>query len=72
MNLLGFKNLITFDIETLNIKGELIPYCVSFFNGKNFEYEYGNHNIIKEIFNKLLIKKYNNHVVYVHNLSNFD
>ncbi len=72
INLMGFKNIITLDIETLNIKGILIPYCITFYDGINYEYEYGKDKIIEKIFNKLLIKKYNNHVVYTHNLCNFD
>jgi hypothetical protein len=72
VNLMGSKNIIALDIETLNIQGSLTPYCIGIYDGTKFEYEYGNDNIVEKIFNKLLIKKYNNHVVYAHNLCKFD
>lgn len=73
LNRSPFKSTLfmTLDIETLNIDNKLIPYAIGFYNGKEFEYEYGDNAIIN-IFKKLFIKKYHNYVIYVHNLSKFD
>lgn len=71
------KNIITLDIETRVLNNVLIPYCICFYDGKDkysfYSSDYKDHfDMIKGVFYKLLIPKYNNYIVYTHNLSNFD
>jgi hypothetical protein len=68
---------ITLDIETQSINNVMTPYCISFFDGKNFksfylsDYKNSQEMLIFTI-NSLLKRKYNGYKIYVHNLSNFD
>lgn len=63
-------NIITLDIECANIKGNLVPYAAGFYDGVDFTYEYGD-RCINRLQSKLLIRRYNKHIVYIHNI-NFD
>ena len=69
---------LTLDIETFIHNNEHIPYAIGFYDGVNspslfylsdFESPQA---LILACFNQLLIRKYNNKVVYVHNLGGFD
>jgi DNA polymerase family B len=77
----SFNNkIITMDIETMTIKGELIPYCVCIYNIKNkkekisfylTDYKDSEQMLIESI--KFLMKrKFDGFKVYLHNFSNFD
>lgn len=68
---------ITMDLETRTIKGEMIPFCVSLFDGVNLasfylsDYNNSNEMLISSV--KYLMKsKYHNYKVYIHNFSHFD
>lgn len=72
------KKVVTLDIETyLNNDQEHIPYLIAYFDGDQShsfylsEYESPN-AMIKACISSLLIPKYNNHKVYIHNMANFD
>ena len=55
----------------------IIPYCISIFDGfENLSF-YLTHfkspeDMLKQAILSILRKKYDDHIVYVHNLSNFD
>jgi DNA polymerase elongation subunit (family B) len=65
------------DIETFIKDGIHIPYCISFYDGENTfsyyltDFKDSNSMIIKAILD-LMIKKYDNYKIYLHNLANFD
>lgn len=68
---------ITMDLETKDINGNLIPYCVSIFDGKNshsfFITDYkSSDEMLKASLQFILKRKYNGHRVYLHNFSYFD
>jgi thiol-disulfide isomerase/thioredoxin len=71
------NKIITLDIETINDAGFLTPYTICMFDGIN-KYSFyltdyiSSNEMIKACLLKLLVNKYNNHIVYVHNLSLFD
>lgn len=70
--------IITLDIETYKDKdGGLIPYLVSWFDGKkHYSYYLTDFNSYKDMIIKALTdlkrRKYHNHKIYVHNLAGFD
>ena len=71
------NKFITMDIETFIKDGVHIPYCISWYDGENtFSYyltDYINSNeMIFQAISDLMIKKYDNYKVYIHNLANFD
>lgn len=75
------KNLknkfLTLDIETFNKENSLIPYLIRFYDGINsYSYWLGNYSnvegMILDCFKDILIRKYNNSNVYIHNLAKFD
>jgi DNA polymerase elongation subunit (family B) len=65
------------DIETY-VKDNLhIPYCISFYDGSSsFSYYLKNYkdpdDMIISCIRDLMVKKYDNYKVYIHNLSEFD
>jgi len=65
------------DIETLIKNGIMIPYCISWYDGENnYTYYLSNYNssedMIINALRDLMIKKYDNYIIYIHNLSGFD
>jgi len=68
---------ITMDLETKSINGNLIPYCVSIFDGK-ISYSFyitdykSSDEMLKASVLFILKIKYNGHRVYLHNFSYFD
>ena len=55
----------------------MTPYALSYFDGQNlkhfYETDYKNSkDMIKTALSTLFIRKYHQHKVYIHNLSNFD
>lgn len=69
--------ILTMDLETRNIKGKLIPYCVCIYDGVNLfsfylmDYKDSNEMLEKSIVS-IMQRKYNGYRVYLHNFSNFD
>lgn len=71
------QDFITMDLETRNINGTMIPYCVSIYDGKNVVSFYLNdykdsNEMLKNSILYLMKRKYNGYKVYLHNFSNFD
>lgn len=71
------NKFITFDIETYIENGIHIPYCICWFDGENsFSYYLSDFNnsvdMIKASIKDIMINKYDNYKIYIHNLSNFD
>ena len=71
------NRFITLDIETRNINGELIPYCISYYDGVRRRSFYltdykDSTDMLTTCVVSLLKQNYNGYRVYVHNLSNFD
>ena len=70
--------IITMDLETRDIDGWALPYCISIYDGVNIKSFYlldFNDNIEKmlEVSIKYLMReKYNKYKVYLHNFSYFD
>lgn len=70
-------NFITLDLETRTINGKMKPYCVSIYNGKfavsfylaDFKNE---DEMLKASIRHLMVRKYDNYRIYVHNFSYFD
>jgi hypothetical protein len=68
---------LTLDIETRIINNVITPYLICFYDGENEHSFYLNdfsnvNDMIKSCLKSLISSKYNNHLVYVHNLSLFD
>ena len=71
------NKFITLDIETMVVDNKHIPYCMSIFDGaksssfflKDFT---DSTKMIRTGIETLLKRKYDNHKIYIHNLSNFD
>jgi hypothetical protein len=63
----------TYDIETLNSNGKVIPYCIAFYlNNEIYTLYYNKKNIIVESLNIICENSDNSFIeIYVHNL-NFD
>jgi hypothetical protein len=71
------NKFITIDIETYNHNGDLIPYLICFYDGKDFFpfflSDYSSiEQMIMDCLNSILIRKYNGYKIYAHNLSKFD
>jgi hypothetical protein len=71
------NNFITMDIETFIKNNIHVPYCISFYDGKQtFSYYLTNfknyESMIINCIKDLMVKKYDNYKVYIHNLSGFD
>ena len=71
------NNFITLDIETYIKKSELIPFCISIYDGKiissYFITDYKNsEELINTALKSILIRKYNGYNVYIHNMAKFD
>jgi hypothetical protein len=71
------NKFLTMDIETFIKDGIHIPYCICFYDGiKTFSYyltDFKNSNeMIIMAISDLMIKKYDNYKIYIHNLSGFD
>jgi hypothetical protein len=65
------------DLETKNINGNLIPYCVSIFDGKKAHSFYitdfkSSEDMLKASVQFNLKRKHNKYRVYLHNFSCFD
>jgi hypothetical protein len=65
------------DIETFIKDGIHIPYCISFYDGENtFSYYLtdfkASEDMIISALKDLMVKKYDNYKIYIHNLANFD
>jgi len=66
------------DLETKNISGTLVPYCVSIFDGKKAysfyitDYNGSSDLTMKTALSFLLKRKFNKHRVFLHNFSYFD
>jgi len=71
------NKFITMDIETFIKDGIHIPYCISWFDGENTFFYYltdykDSNSMIINCIHELMIKKYDNYKVYIHNLARFD
>jgi len=71
------NKFITMDIETFIKDGIHIPYCISWFDGENsFSYyltNFKDHDcMIIQAIKDIMVKKYDNYKVYIHNLARFD
>ena len=71
------NKFITMDIETFVKDGIHIPYCISWYDGNHcFSYYLTNFkdsdSMIIQAIKELMVKKYNNYKVYIHNLARFD
>ena len=71
------EHFITMDLETRNVDGVMIPYCISVYDGKNKESIYLDDCINEKFMMKLavewlLTRKYDKQKVYLHNFSRFD
>lgn len=65
------------DIETFVRENVHVPYCISFFDGSN-NYSYSlnfyknSDNMIIDCIKDVMVKKYDNYKIYIHNLARFD
>jgi hypothetical protein len=71
------NKFITMDIETFIKDDNHVAYTISFFDGKNTSSFYlsdykNSEDMIINCINEIMIRKYDNYKVYIHNLSNFD
>jgi hypothetical protein len=71
------NNFITLDIETYIKDNILIPFCISIYDGNiksNFYLtDFKNHEeLIISALKSIMIRKYNNYNVYMHNMAKFD
>jgi DNA polymerase type B, organellar and viral len=71
------NKIISFDIETYVKDGIMIPFVVSWYDGENkssyFIKDFKDHvDMIKSALNDIMVKKYDNYQVYIHNLAKFD
>ena len=65
------------DLETYNLEGVLIPYAISYFDGKVSKSFYINdykdkNEMLRECIKSLMRRRYHNYKIYIHNFSNFD
>jgi len=71
------NKIITMDIETFIKDGIHIPYCISWLNEKH-RYSYyltdfkSHEDMIIQAIKDLMVKKYDNYKIYIHNLARFD
>nr|YP_009487300.1 hypothetical protein [Russula lepida]AWB36202.1 hypothetical protein [Russula lepida] len=71
------NKIITMDIETFIKDGVHIPYCISWYDGEKSRSYYileskSSNDMLIQAIKDIMIKKYDNHNVYIHNLSKFD
>jgi hypothetical protein len=72
------NKILTFDIETYIKEGVHIPYCICIYDEfKNYSYyyltDYNNPEcMIKTVIKDIMIRKYDNYKIYIHNLGGFD
>ena len=71
------KNFVTMDLETRTINGIMTPYCASIYLGKKavsfYLSDYLNPDeMMKASLKYLMLPKYHNYKVYIHNFSFFD
>uniref|UniRef100_UPI0031F372AF hypothetical protein n=1 Tax=Russula emetica TaxID=152958 RepID=UPI0031F372AF len=71
------NKFITFDIETYVKDGIMIPFVISWYDGEikssYFINDFKDHiNMIKSALNDIMVKKYDNYQIYLHNLAGFD
>lgn len=71
------NKFIFLDIETYVDDGVHVPCCICFYDGENnFSYFFTEFNssadMIKACIKDIVIKKYNNYKIYIHNMSGFD
>nr|YP_010384620.1 DNA polymerase [Russula rosea]UHA57019.1 DNA polymerase [Russula rosea] len=71
------NNFITLDIETYIQDNTLIPFLISFYDGRKSEsYWLGDYEsvelMILDCLKTILVRKYNGYKIYVHNLAKFD
>jgi hypothetical protein len=71
------NNFITLDIETYIKNNELIPYCISIYDGNRtnsyFITDFNNPaDLIITALNSILVRKYNGYNIYIHNMAKFD
>ena len=71
------NKIITMDIETFVKDGIHIPYCISWYDGENSKSYYifdlkSSNDMLTQAIKDLMVKKYDNFNVYIHNLSRFD
>jgi hypothetical protein len=76
-NTYNSKAFITMDLETRVINNVMTSYCVSIYDGKQFQSFYlADYESDKEMLTAsiryLMRRKYHNHIVYLHNFSKFD
>lgn len=69
--------ILTLDLETKTIEGKMVPICMSIFDGKETKsFIFQNHDNWSEDMLKamksILIRKYFDYKIYVHNFSYFD
>jgi hypothetical protein len=74
---LNLDKIITLDIETRVVNNIITPYCICYYDGINYSSFYltdykDSQDMIKNVIISLLVKKYNNYTVYIHNLAHFD
>lgn len=71
------NKIITMDIESRKINNVSTPYLIAFFDGfKSYSFYLGNYtnveSMLKAAFTHLLKSKFDQHKIYLHNLSFFD
>jgi hypothetical protein len=72
------NKFLTLDIETMVDDNKHIPYCVCIFDGGKcnsfYLSDYSNNPelMLTKAIESILLKKYDNYRIYIHNLSNFD
>jgi hypothetical protein len=70
------NKFLTLDIECFNDNGNLVPCAIGFYDGslcKTYSARDGNYqDMFKQVFEDLLVSKYDGYTVYVHNLVGFD
>lgn len=69
--------VITMDIETREENDQLIPYCISLYDGKSsysfYLSDYGSvSDMLESAIRSIMRRKYNGYRVYLHNFSRFD
>jgi DNA polymerase type B, organellar and viral len=71
------NNIITLDIETFIKDGIHIPYVISWFDGEKSNSYYlldfsSSNALLSQAIKDLMIRKYADYKIYIHNLANFD
>lgn len=71
------NKFLTLDIETFIKNNNHVAYAISFFDGINTSSYYltdykDSEDMIVKCISEIMIRKYDNFKIYIHNLSNFD